>query len=140
MSAAELQFLDTNILVYAYDSRAGVKAEQSQNLLRSLWLSKMGCLSVQVLQEFYVAATGIIKMEAQAASEIVSELSSWKIHTPLAKDILDAINVHRRYQISFWDALIVNSASKLDCAVLWSEDFSDGQVYEGVQVKNPFKE
>ena len=140
MSATELQFLDTNILVYAYDSRAGVKADQSQNLLRSLWLSKMGCLSVQVLQEFYVGATGKIKMEAQAASDIVSELSSWKIHAPLAKDILDAINVHQRYQISFWDALIVNSASKLGCAVLWSEDLSDGQVYEGVQVKNPFKE
>lgn len=140
MPASECQFLDTNILIYAYDSQAEMKTEKSQQLLEELWLSKRGCLSIQVLQEFYAGATGKIHLESEIAADIIAELSAWRIHSPEAKDILRAIEIRQHYQISFWDALIVNSASQSGCAILWTEDLSDGQVYEGVRVQNPFKE
>jgi len=138
MPASEYQFLDTNILIYAYDSQAETKAGKSQQLMDELWRLKRGCISIQVLQEFYAGATGKIHLESKIAADIVAELSAWKTHSPSAKDVLRAIEIQQRYGISFWDALIVNSASQSGCAILWTEDLSNGQVYEGVQVRNPF--
>lgn len=62
----------------------------------------------------------------------------WEVHCPRQADILWAIGLQRRYQIQWWDAMIVNSAIQLNCSVLWTEDLNDGQVYDGVTVRNPF--
>jgi predicted nucleic acid-binding protein len=140
MPASEFQFLDTNILIYAYDSQADTKAERSQQLLEELWLSKLGCISIQVLQEFYAGATGKTHLDSKVVTDIIAELSAWKVHSPVVKDVLRAVEIQQNYHISFWDALIVNSASQSGCAILWTEDLSDGQVYEGVRVQNPFIE
>jgi len=72
------------------------------------------------------------------AAEIVRDLSFWKVHTPTVEDVLGAIDLQRHDQISFWDAMVIHSAICLNCTVLWSEDLSNDQVYERVQVKNPF--
>jgi predicted nucleic acid-binding protein len=65
-------------------------------------------------------------------------LSSWRVHIAEVQDVLDAIEIQKRYQISFWDAMIVRSAAQLNCEIIWSEDLNPGQMYEGVQVVNPF--
>jgi predicted nucleic acid-binding protein len=142
MSAAEIQFVDTNVLIYAYDSNAGKKCARARWLIDSLWQARTGCVSIQVFQEFYSAATGKVRniLDHQTAADIIAELSKWKVHNPDVKDVLSAIQIHQRYNISFWDAMIVNSAAKLGCAVLWSENLNDGQLYEGVKVVNPFSE
>ena len=58
MSAdAERQFIDANVLVYAYDASAGRKKGAAERLLARLWETGSGCLSVQVLQEFFVIVT-----------------------------------------------------------------------------------
>lgn len=55
MSAPDqLQFVDTNILIYAHDRSAGAKYIRARQLLSELWQTRSGCLSIQVLQEFYV--------------------------------------------------------------------------------------
>jgi predicted nucleic acid-binding protein len=54
-------------------------------------------------------------------------------------DVLTAIQIHRRFGISFWDAMVVSSARRQGCRILWSEDLNDGQDYEGVVVRNPFR-
>ena len=135
------QFLDTNVLVYAHDSSAGLKQQQAQNLLQQLWESRTGCLSIQVLQEFYVVATQKVAqpLESEAAARIISDLAYWRIHAPKAKDVLGAIDLQRRYQLSFWDAMIVCSAAELGCEVIWSEDLNPGQIYDRVQMRNPFE-
>jgi len=140
MPANEFQFLDTNILIYAYDSQAETKAKKSQQLLEELWLSKHGCISIQVLQEFYAGATGKPHLDSKVVTDIIAELSAWKVHSPAVKDVLRAVEIQQNYHISFWDALIINSASQSGCAILWTEDLSDGQVYEGVRIQNPFTE
>jgi predicted nucleic acid-binding protein len=135
-----LQFVDTNVLVYAHDSSAGEKHLKAQALIRDLWQSGEGCLSIQVLQEFYVNVTQKVAhpMTSHEAASTIADLSAWQVHRPGAEDVLDAIRLQGRYQISFWDAMIVASAIQLGCERLWSEDLNPGQVYGTVTVMNPF--
>lgn len=134
------QFLDTNILVYAHDSTAGDKQEIANALLQELWHSGMGCVSTQVLQEFYVNITRKIArpLTSELAIQIITAFSTWQVHSPNVSDLVDAARLQSRSQISFWDALILTSARQLGCETLWSEDLNVGQNYEGVVVRNPF--
>jgi predicted nucleic acid-binding protein len=142
MPADECQFVDSNILVYAHDISAGIKRQLAKRLLEDLWGSENGCMSVQVFQEFYATVTTKIKqpLSSDVASQVISSYSVWKVHATNVNDVLDSINIQQRYGISIWDALIVNSASQSGCAILWTEDLNDGQIYEGVRIQNPFKE
>ncbi|MCS5695349.1 PIN domain-containing protein [Desulfofundulus thermocisternus] len=134
------QFVDTNVLVYAHDLSAGEKHVRAKALVEELWQSGEGCLSVQVLQEFYVTVTQKARrpLAPETASRIVEYLSNWHVHTPNVGDVLEAIRIHQRYAISFWDAMIIRSAAALGCKVIWSEDMNPGQYYVEVKVINPF--
>jgi len=134
------QFLDTNVLVYAHDQSAGKKYEIANQLLLSLWQSRLGSVSIQVFQEFFVTVTRktAVPLSAEEASFVISKMGKWRVHSPNVNDLVSAIQIQQRYQISFWDALIIRSAERLGCAVVWSEDMNDGQFYGRVQVKNPF--
>lgn len=141
MNAPEgLQFVDTNILVYAHDSSAGCKQTEARELLRSLWQSGDGCISIQVLQEFYVTVTRKVAkpLSPDAASRIIGDLSAWQVHRPGVEDVQNAIRLQQRYQTSFWDAMVLTSALQMGCRTIWSEDLSAGQVYERVTVQSPF--
>ena len=136
----DLQFVDTNVLIYAHDISAGEKRARCRELIEGLWESELGCLSVQVLQEFYVNVTIKVSkpLSSEVAAQIVSDLSAWQVHTPGAQDVLEAIRVQHRYRMSFWDAMVVTSAIQLGCTTLWSEDLNPGQVYDRVKVATPF--
>ncbi len=136
----ELQFVDTNVAVYAYDETAGDRHQRARQLLDELWLNGSGCLSIQVLQEFYVTVTRKlpVPVESDVAARIVRDLATWRIHAPDAGDVLEAIELHHRFNISLWDSLIINSATTLGCRVVYSEDLNAGQQYGGVRVVNPF--
>jgi predicted nucleic acid-binding protein len=135
------RFVDTNILVYAHDDSAGGKRDQARALVEGLWQTRDGCLSVQVLQEFFVTVTRKIArpLGPETAKEIISDLSRWYVHAPAADDVLAAISVHQQTGISFWDAMIVRSAAEIGCTVLYSEDLNADQEYAGVRVENPFQ-
>ncbi|MGH2771796.1 MAG: PIN domain-containing protein [Actinomycetota bacterium] len=137
---SEFIFIDTNILIYAHDSSAGGKRQKAQELLTQLGESRRGALSLQVLQEFFVIVTGKIRnpLEAQEALQIIADFGTWRLHEPTLRDVIGAGEIHQRYRISFWDAMIVGSASRLGCSVLYSEDLNSGQDYEGVRCTNPF--
>lgn len=133
-------FLDTNILVYAYDRTAGQKHAIAAQLVTDCWENENGCLSLQVLQEFFVNITRKITtpLDVQTARQLVADLAQWHMHIPEASDLLQAIDLHHTYQLSFWDALVLHSATRLECKQLISEDLSHGQSYATVQVINPF--
>ena len=139
--SGDRRFVDTNILLYALDDSAGGKRGQARALVEQLWESREGCLSVQVLQEFFVNVTRKIAkpLDVETAKEIVADLSRWYLHVPAADDVLAAIGIHQRTGISFWDAMIVRSAAEIGCAVLYSEDLNAGQDYSRVRVENPFQ-
>ena len=134
------QFVDTNVFVYAYDVTAGDKHSRARGLVEELWDSREGCLSVQVLQEFFVTTTRKIPkpLDTAAASRIIDDLAYWHVHAPAAADVLAAADIHRRTGASFWNAMVLRSAKELGCQTLHSEDLNAGQSYEGVQVRNPF--
>jgi predicted nucleic acid-binding protein len=133
-------FVDTSVLVYAHDRSAGAKQERARELLDDLWRTGGGSLSVQVLQEFYVAVTRKVPhpLDPDEAEAVVRDLAAWQLFVPTADDVLAAIRLHRRVRVSFWDALILHSAAALTCDEVWSEDLNPGQIVEGVTVRNPF--
>lgn len=134
------EFVDTNVLVYAYDKLSEKQHEQAVSLLDSLWEARTGCISIQVLQEFFVTVTRKIANPLSIAdtSQIISDLDIWRVHSPAVEDVLYAIQIQERYQLSFWDSLIIRSAGQMGCSIVWSEDMNDGQFYGSVQVRNPF--
>ena len=95
---------------------------------------------MQVLVEFYAAATKKFGMKTGAAVEIIENWRGWMmIHRPEPADIARAALLQRRYQVSWFDSLIVNSALQLGCSTLWTEDLNDGQRYATVTARNPFR-
>lgn len=134
------EFVDANVLVYAFDSSAKSKQAAAAQLLERLWESGNGCLSVQVLQEFFVAVTRKVArpLPIDEATDRVREFAAWKVFAPAAGDVLAAIALHTHAQINFWDAMVVQAAAELGCDVLWTEDLSDKQVLRGVRIRDPF--
>ena len=137
---ANYEFVDTNLLLYSFDPTVVLKHTVSVAILKSIWERNTGCISIQVLQEFYVNSTRKLSppMSLSNAKKIVERYSTWQVHVPTAQDIVKAIDLQQRSQASFWDAMIIQSASSLRCTTLWSEDLNHGQKYLGVEVKNPF--
>lgn len=133
------EFVDTNVLIYAHDGGAGAKHTRAVQLLTRLFEDADGALSIQVLSEFYAAATKKLGMKSEEAEVAIQDLGAWTIHRPEHADLLRASRLHRRYKLSWWDALVVNSAQELGCSVLWTEDLADGQRYGTVTVRNPFR-
>lgn len=133
-------FVDTNVLVYAYDKSAPEKHEAAQEIIAGLWESGLGLISPQVLQEFYVTVTKKLKkpLAGDSARTIVADLCKWSIVAMNGEDVLAAIDIQLKHQLSFWDSMIVHAARKGGASLLLSEDLNDGQEIGEVLVKNPF--
>lgn len=137
---SDKRFVDTNVLVYAHDSTDQQKHRIAGELVAGLWQSGDGVLSVQVLQEFYVAVTQKVAAPAdpRLARRWVSNYLNWQTVDNDGPAILRAIDLQRRYRVSFWDAMILQAANAADVDILYSEDLSAGQRYGSVVVVNPF--
>ena len=134
-------FIDTNILVYAYDADAGAKHLAAKDLLKICWETESGILSTQVLQEFYVTVTHKLskRLSKQKVREVIQNYQAWPIYSINVDDVLSASEIEEKYQISFWDALIVQAAMNSGCNKLYSEDLQGGQKFDSIIVINPFK-
>jgi predicted nucleic acid-binding protein len=134
-------FVDTNVLVYAYDMSAGKKAEVAREILLELWDKGTGVVSTQILQEFYVVVTRKIPhpMDARTARGIIEDLMLWEVVVNDGNSILEAIDISERHRLSFWDSLVVQAASRSGASELLSEDLHPGRTAAGIQVRNPFK-
>jgi predicted nucleic acid-binding protein len=137
---SDVDFLDTNVLVYAYDVSDRRKQRVAQGLLRKALAGEM-VMSSQVLAEF--AATMLHKLapaaRPSAVASVLDALAPIRL-VPIDGDVVRrAIDAHARYGIHFYDGMIVAAAERAGCARIWSEDFSAGQSYLGVAVENPFR-
>lgn len=133
-------FVDTNVLIYAHDSGAGPKHEKATLLLETLWMERLGVISTQVIQEFYVNVRRQARnpMGADEARLLIEDYLAWEVVANDGASILEALALERRYSLSFWDALIVQAAQRAGVETLFSEDLSAGQRYGTVTVVNPF--
>lgn len=134
-------FVDTNILMYAHDTAAGVKHARARALVEGLWRDRSGVVSTQVLQELCVNLRRKAgrPLDRKTARDIVTDYMSWHVVVNGGESILESLDLEEQYQISFWDALVVQAAQASGAAVLYSEDLSDGQMYGGVRVVNPLR-
>jgi predicted nucleic acid-binding protein len=133
-----LTFLDTNILVYAEDQSEQVKRKRAVQLILEHKRKRTGVVSLQVLQEFFTTVTRKFKLDLGVARYKVEFHSRFIVGEPIVTDILAAIDIHRIYGFSYWDALILRMAKQTGCRVLLTEDLQHGQVFDGVRIVNPF--
>jgi predicted nucleic acid-binding protein len=133
-------FVDTNILVYARDSRDESKQLLAQHSLERLWQERTGRVSAQVLSEYYVTLTRRLKpgLPADAAWDDVEALMAWKPQATDRAVLLRARDIELRFQTSWWNATIVAAAQVQGCRILLSEDFQHGMTFDQVTVRNPF--
>lgn len=134
-------FVDTNVLVYARDATDPAKHARASAWMADLWEAGNGRLSVQVLQEYYVTTTKKLRpgLPPEEARADVLDLASW---SPVVADVqmmASAWTIEERFDISFWDALIVAAAQVARCEVLLTEDLQHGMDLDGVRVADPFQ-
>ncbi|MCK4495393.1 MAG: PIN domain-containing protein [Candidatus Aminicenantes bacterium] len=134
-------FLDTNIIIYAYDSSAGKKHEVAREILTGLWDSGLGVISTQVLQEFFINVTKKIPkpIDIDLAKGIIGDFLKWDVVVNDGESLLDAIDILVEYNYSFWDSMIIQAAVKGGAELLLTEDLEDGKVVKGVKIRNPYK-
>jgi predicted nucleic acid-binding protein len=134
------RFIDTNVLVYAIvtDGSEAAKGAKARELLRS----EQVCLSTQVLGEFYQAVTSSRRQSALTHDEAVAWIQLWKRYEVKGISVSHvdlALELTQRFQVNYYDALIIAAARLAGCPILYSEDLNDGQVYDSIRVQNPFR-
>lgn len=132
-------FLDTNILVHAYDPSDRKKQRIARELVRKA-IEGESTISTQVLAEF--AATILHKMKPAArAADVMSVLDALvaiPVVHPDAEMVRRAVEAHSLYGVHFYDGMIVAAAERAHSSRIWSEDLNAGQAYFGATVENPF--
>ncbi len=133
-------FLDTNIFVYLFDETAPSKRERAERLVQRALKRQNGCISFQVVQETLNVLTRKLKVPPEAARELLN-----RILMPLCRVFptralyQSALDLQARYQLSFYDSLIVAAAIERGCRTLYSEDLQHRQQISGVVITNPFR-
>ena len=136
-----MQFVDTNILLYAISRDPGeaAKAKRANEILAAGHVS----LSVQVLQEFYVQATRASRPDAITHEQATGLVEAWRrfpVQELTVEVMVAAFETRRRFGISYWDAAVIEASRVLGCEEVLSEDLDAGTDYDGVRVLNPFVE
>ena len=139
-TTASRDFLDANILVYAHDPHDQRKQAVAQNLLTDAISNDTGALSAQVLGEFFNTATRRLpnRLSVEEALQVIEQVSVLPVVALDLELVRRAVNTSQRYQISYWDGLIISAAERAGCARVFTEDLNNGQAYHGVVAINPF--
>ena len=132
------EFIDTNVLIYADDARDPRKRDRARDLIRRLQRQRRGVLSMQILQEYFAAATRKLGMSSEDARRRVVLYSRFDVVTLNPADLLAAIDLHRLHNLSIWDSLVVRAALNGSCATLHTEDMQSGYAIERLTMSNPF--
>ena len=133
--------IDTNLLVYLYDQSQPARQERSHRVLEQLELTRNGRLSVQALSEFFSVVTRKLSpkmIPAEALDQINLFIRVWPVFdlTPLI--VMEAGRGVRDHKLSYYDAQVWATARLNQVPVVFSEDFRDGSLLEGVRFANPF--
>ena len=131
-------FFDTNILVYAADSAGSDVGKRDR--ARQLMQSREVTISTQVMMEFYGVLRRKLAYGPDVATQWIETLQDEHVVSPDAADVVQAIKLSRRYDISHWDGLVLTAAERAGLDILYTEDLNHGQIYGSVRVCNPFIE
>jgi predicted nucleic acid-binding protein len=140
-SIAGRSFLDTNILVYAFDPKAKSKREYAQLIITRALATHDAVISFQVVQEFLSLALRkfprpMTQPEAQAyLSQVLVPLCEV---FPGASLYSSALSIADETGWTFYDSLIVGAALAAGCSVLLTEDLQHGRTIRGIEIRNPY--
>jgi predicted nucleic acid-binding protein len=137
--SAERFTLDTNILVYAVDAREERKRELAIQIIRSA--VGLDCpLALQVVGEFYAAATTKLKLDAKdAAARAAQLIASFVTFGYSVQAVRSALKEAPKSRFSYWDSVLLASAAEAGCTTIFSEDMADGARFGSIAVVNPFR-
>ncbi len=133
-------FIDANVLLHAVDDDDVAKQQRARQWIGECWVRRCGRLSTQVLNEFYANArkrfsTAISAGDARAEVRRYQAWNPWLVDQPTLES---AWAVESRYQVSYWDALMIAAAQQQGCTLLLTEDLQHGQRIDSLQILNPF--
>jgi predicted nucleic acid-binding protein len=138
---ADRILVDTNILLYAYDRSEPTKQPKALAVLDGLASNGLGVLTSQILAEFFVNAIRKLRPPLtieEAYGCIENYLLSWETRDITGAIVLEAVRGVRTHRMAYWDAQVWASARMSQIPVVFSEDFGDEAVVEGVRFINPF--
>lgn len=140
MSSGALWFVDTHVLLYAFDDRAPAKRDAARHWLSGLWSLRCGRLSNQVLHEFYWNARKKFP-SALSAGDARAEVRRYQLWQPWLTDhatVESAWALESRWGLNYWDALLVAAAQQQGCAYVLTEDLQHDQQIDKLRIVNPF--
>lgn len=116
-------FVDTNVLLYAHDRTAGVKHGRARQIVEHVWLTGEGVLSTQILQEPCVTLRRKVMppIPIEKVHRLIEDYLPSEVVTNDPKSVVEALDIEKRFKISYWDALVVHAAWRAGAAVLYSE-------------------
>lgn len=134
-----MRFVDTNVLLYAVseDPAEAGKRDRARQVLSERDLA----VSVQVLQEFYFQATRparVRRLSSESALRFLEPILLFRIQAMTPDVFLDAVEISRRFRLSYWDGAIIAAAQVLGCEAIYTEDLNPGQHYGAIRALNPF--
>lgn len=131
-------FLDTNVLVSLFDTAEPEKQARAREVIADDTLIPV--VSTQVLGEFYVVVTRKLMhpLEPADAASAVADFSRFFVVATDATMVSNAIEISRRRQLSYWDAMIVEAAREARCTRIMTEYPASGPTIDGIRIENPF--
>ena len=134
-------FLDSNVLIYSFDETDLAKAQRADELIAEALATNNGVISYQVVQEFFNFAfrRAVRPMKVADAEEYLNTVLRPLLFVHSSSGLyVEALHLHGRYQLAWYDSLIVAGALQANCDILYSEDLQNGQRFGQTKVKNPF--
>ena len=135
-----MRFLDSNILVYAADETQSCKYERACDIVDAAIRGNDFVISSQVLNEFVSVMYRKLKKTDDEVRVLLSIAAAIRTVPVLPEWTRFAIDIKSRYELQFYDSLLLAAAQANGCDEFWSEDLNDGQIYSGMRAVNPFKE
>ena len=133
-------FIDTNVFVYLFDETDDEKRRRAETIVYRALADGTGCISFQVVQEALNVIIRKLDAAPADARQVLDDvlIPLWRIY-PSASLYRRGLRVQARYNLAFYDSLIVAGALEADCRTLYSEDFQHGQQIAGLTIVDPFR-
>ena len=133
-------FIDTNVIIYANDSRDKKKQAIALDLIKRLMSDGTGVISTQILQEYAHVAITKLGQDHSVVMRQITLLGNFETVAITADTVKRSIELQKIYQINFWDAGIIAAAEIASCDSIMTEDLNPGQMYSGIRSVNPFNQ
>lgn len=132
-------FIDTNVWVYALSAQDHAKKNVAVELIARAFRDDAICVSSQVLKEFANFAFKKTRKSAAEINAMITKIGSHAFVADTKELISEGVIGKEKWQIGFYDALMIAAANRMGCSTVFTEDLNNGQKYGGVVVVNPFQ-